>query len=206
MRIRAAVLTTGLLLVPVMGWAQAPEERIDQALDRAEATGIPSFLLENKIAEGRAKGVPADRLADAVERRLSALDHAREVMGRGAGDLDGTQLAVGADALASGVSEEVLAEIAATTPRERRAVAVAALAHLVEQEVVPEEALAQVQAALGREAPGLGGLPGVAGPPSGLLIPGMGGPPSGVGPGERGPPERPGQGGPPGGGGGGAGG
>ena len=197
---------TGLLVaVPSPAWAQDAEERIDGALAQAEEAGLPTSLLESKVAEGRAKGVPMDRIATAVEQRLAGLSRAQEVMGRGATDLDEAQLAVGADALGSGVSESVLQEIAATTPRERRAVAIAALAHLVEQDMASEQALEQVQAALGRGSAGLGDLPGVAGPPASLPIPGMQGevgPPSGVpGPGQGGPPEdRPPRGGPPGGG------
>ena len=197
---------TGLLVaVPSPAWAQDAEERIDGALAQAEEAGLPTSLLESKVAEGRAKGIPMDRIATAVEQRLAGLSRAQEVMGRGATDLDEAQLAVGADALGSGVSESVLQEIAATTPRERRAVAIAALAHLVEQDMASEQALEQVQAALGRGSAGLGDLPGVAGPPASLHIPGMQGevgPPSGVpGPGQGGPPEdRPPRGGPPGGG------
>lgn len=202
-----AMVATLLFLTPVLLWAQdpqeprAPQERIDAAFERVEGAGVPTSLLESKVAEGRAKGIPMDRIAQAVENRAEALERAREVMARGAPDVDAPQIAVGADALGAGVSEAVLEEIATSAPRERRSVAVAALTHLVAHDVAPEDALQQVQAALDREIPGLGHLPGVAGPPSGLVLPGMGGPPAGIpGPGQVGPPSgvpSPGQGGGP---------
>jgi hypothetical protein len=179
MKIRAMTLMTGLLLLPVAGWAQAPQERIEAALTQALESGIPVALLESKIAEGRAKGVPMDRIAMAVEQRLQGLTRARNAMGRGADDLDAAQISVGADALGAGVSEAVLEEIAATTPQERRTVAVAALTHLVGQGIVPEQALIRVTEALARGPGGLSTIPGFAGPPAGLPAPVPVGPPGG---------------------------
>jgi len=194
------------MLIPVAGWAQAPQERIDEALAQAREAGIPEALLESKIAEGRAKGVPMDRIAAAVENRFQALTRARDVMGRGAQDLDAAQISVGADALGAGVSEAVLEEISSTTPQERRTVAVAALTHLVGQGIVPEQALARVNEAMARGPGGLSGIPGFAGPPADLPTPEGVGPPRGrpgegpgdarVGPPGKGPPGK----GPPGGG------
>lgn len=179
MKIHSMALVAGLLLLPSGMLAQAPQERIEAALVRAQEAGIPVALLESKVAEGRAKGVSMDRIAAAVERRLEGLSHAREVMARGAPDLDAAQISVGADALGAGVSEAVLEEIASTTPRERRTVAVAALTHLVGQGIVPEQALARVHEALARGPGGLSSIPGFAGPPPGLPTPEHVGPPGG---------------------------
>jgi hypothetical protein len=126
-----------LALLPLAVTAQSPEERIHQAMTRAQEVGIPVSLLESKMAEGHAKGVPLDRIAMAIETRLQALERARDVMGRGAEDLDAAQISVGADALGAGVSEEVLQEMAASSGGERRAVAVAALTQLVLQGSFP---------------------------------------------------------------------
>lgn len=189
-----AALAAALVLMPALGSAQAPQDRIDEALARAAETGIPLSLLESKLAEGTAKGVPLERIAMAVENRFEALTRAREVMARGAPDLDAAQISVGADALGAGVDEAVLEEIAATTPQERRTVAVAALTHLVGEGIVPEQALIQVQEALARGAGGLAGIPGFAGPPADLPVPEAVGPPQGgpgdarVGPPGKGPP------------------
>jgi hypothetical protein len=202
MRTHTLTLLIVLALVPTAGWAQSPEEQIETALSQALEVGIPVSLLESKIAEGKAKGIPMDRIAMAVEQRLEGLTRAQEVMGLGADDLDAAQISVGADALGSGVSEAVLAEIAGTTPPDQRAVAVAALTHLVGQGIVPEAALLRVQGALAQGPEGLANIPGFAGPPAGLPIPegaGPGGGPQGGG-GQVGPPSSvpaPGQGGPP---------
>ena len=52
--------------------AQEPQQRIAAALDRARAAGLPVELLESKLAEGRAKNVPLDRIAAAIEARPDA--------------------------------------------------------------------------------------------------------------------------------------
>jgi len=168
-----------LALLPLAVTAQSPEERIHQAMTRAQEVGIPVSLLESKMAEGHAKGVPLDRIAMAIESRLQALERARDVMGRGAEDLDAAQISVGADALGAGVSEEVLQEMAASSGGERRAVAVAALTQLVLQGVLPQEALHRVQAALARGPAALANLPAQAGA-GGAFIPKGAGPPAGT--------------------------
>lgn len=167
-----------------------PEERIEAALERAKAAGIPVALLESKLAEGRVKGYPADRIATAVERREQALIRARETMRRVNVDPDAATMAMGADALESGVSEAVLQSIAETAPQERRAAAVAVLTQLVQAGQAPEQALHRVREALGRGPEYLGRLPGHAaiarerrGPPDGVGGPGAGG---GAGPGVSG--------------------
>jgi hypothetical protein len=195
------------LLTPAVLGAQMPEERIESAMVRAHDAGIPVWLLESKVQEGQAKGVPMDRIAAAVEARLAGLSRAAAAMEGVPGGVDAAQLGVGADALESGVSDAVLAEIAASAPGEHRAVAIAALTHLVLQGTVPAQALERVQAALARGPEALANLPGAAGgPPFGMPVPGRGGPPEGVqtgppgsipAPGQGRPPSPPGGGGPP---------
>jgi len=198
-------------LLPAAGHAQSPDERIGSAMTRAQEAGIPVWLLENKIQEGQAKGVPMDRIAAAVEARLNGLSRAATAMEGAPGGVDAGQLSVGADALGAGVNEAVLAEMAASAPGEHRAVAIAALTHLVQQGTVPAEALLRVQDALARGPGALANLPGAGGgPPFGTPVPGRQGPPEGVGtggppawvpaPGQGGPPAPPAGGGPPGGG------
>jgi hypothetical protein len=199
---------------PAMAQVQPPQDRIDTALARARQVGIPVALLDSKMAEGKAKGIPMERIAEAVERRLDALERASGVM-KGHDAVGEAELGVAAHALESGVSEAVLQAVAESAPRERRAVAIAALTYLVDLGHVPAEALARVQDALARgpeallnlpaEAGRRGGGPGVppagggpaaaAGPPGGLPPPGgesqgarPGGPPAGVPAGGRGRP------------------
>src|SRR5690606_13381314 len=57
--------------------AQTPEADVQRALERAVQAGIPVELLQSKVDEGRAKGVPMDRIAGAVERRLAVLQRVR---------------------------------------------------------------------------------------------------------------------------------
>jgi hypothetical protein len=191
-----AALITALVTLPMAAMAQTPEQRIDTAKNHAEQAGVPVSLLESKIAEGRAKGVPLDRIATAVESRLRSLEQARSAMKRAANDVDAAQLSVGADAIGAGVSEAVLEKITASTGRDRRAVAVAALTQLVSQGVAPEAALLRVQDALaqGPQAlanlaaqsrggqssgtrgvnPGAGSTPRTSGPPAAVPAPGQG--------------------------------
>jgi hypothetical protein len=200
MKTRIPMLLSLLVLMPAGVMAQTAEERIDAAFVQAEEAGIPVSLLESKIAEGHAKGIPMDQIAMATEQRLKGLARARDAMARGADDLDAAQVSVATDALGNGVSEAVLEEIANTTPRERRTVALAALAHLVEEGIAPAEALARVNDALERNVDALARQPAVAEILANLPAPVEVGPPASVTPGQREAPQRPTPRGPPGGG------
>ena len=126
---------------------QPPQDRINTALARAKQVGIPVSLLESKIAEGKAKGVSLERIAAAIERRESNLEHASQVLKGVQGTAD-ADLAVAADALESGVSDAVLKAVSEAAPRDRRAVAIAALTQLVQMGHASDVALARVREAL----------------------------------------------------------
>jgi len=161
MTFRMAVVIVALALtgtVATYAQVQPPQERIDTALSRARQVGIPVSLLENKIAEGKAKGVSQERIAAAIERREAVLERASQAL-RGEADA-AASLAVGADAIESGVNEAVLKAVAANAPRDRRNVAIAALTQLVQQGQVPEAALERVRDALKRGPDALTNLPG----------------------------------------------
>lgn len=131
--------------------SQGADARVSAALETAVEAGIPVTLLERKVAEGRAKGVPMTRIAAAVENRLEALLHAQSVMQRAR--LESTtegELSLAADAVQAGVSEGALLEITRKAPQERRAVAVAVLADLVALGHASENALARVTAAMNK--------------------------------------------------------
>lgn len=180
------LLVFGAMLVPASLAAQDADERIQAALSQAEEAGIPTALLENKVKEGQAKGIPMDRIADAVQRRADGLARAQQALA-GTPDVGSDDLSVAADALESGVSEAVLTELANTAPRERRSVAIAALTYLVNADRAPQEALDRVVEALARGPAALENLPAQAhGPPADV------GPPDGV----PGPGDAPGRGGP----------
>jgi hypothetical protein len=149
---RILLIAACLLFAPLSLGAQGqgdPAQRIEAARRRAEATGIPVSLLDLKVAEGRAKGIPADRIAGAVEIRLSLLARAREAMaGSGRAALTAADLSAGADALGAGVSAEALGSLSRTAPGDRRAVAIAVLAQLVQEGDRSDRALERVRLAL----------------------------------------------------------
>lgn len=203
------LLWLALLALPAAAHTQDPQQRIDAVRRRAEAAGIPVALLDSKVAEGRAKGVPIERIAVAVERRFAVLGRAREAMAaapRGA-PVSAADLSVGADALEAGVEPAVLGRLAVAAPADRRAVAIVALTELVSLGESSERALARVTSALQRGPDALRRLPGEAAaergrgngnaPPgqskgrqNGARGRGQGGPPAAV----PGPTERPGRG------------
>jgi hypothetical protein len=140
------------------------DARVHAALETALEAGIPVSLLERKIAEGKAKGVPMDRIAAAVEARLEALTKASDALAKaGLARPSEGDLSVAADAVQGGVSATALATISQTAPQDRRAVAIAVLTELVALGHTPESALEQVQSALARGPEALANLHGEAG-------------------------------------------
>ena len=161
---RSALIGAALLTVFVRAdaaMAQTAQERIDAATAHAREAGIPVTLLESKVAEGKAKGIPMDRIAAAVERREVAIEKASQAL-RGRPDVGAADLSVGADAIETGVSAAVLKAIADSAPRDRRVVAIAALTELVREGHVPEAALDRVKDALKRGPDALANLPAEA--------------------------------------------
>jgi hypothetical protein len=161
------IVLAALLLFAPLSWAAGqgtPEQRIAAARQRAAAAGIPVSLLDGKVAEGRAKAIPVDRIATAVERRLASLQRARDAMGGGARPpaLTPADLTVGADALDAGVDPAALGRLAREAGADRRTVAIAVLTQLVQEGMASEQALARVTAALARDPDELRRLPGEA--------------------------------------------
>jgi hypothetical protein len=182
----AAALAT---LAPAAMVAQAPADRIEAARARVAAAGIPVELIDARIAEGRAKGVPLARIAEAVERRAASLDRAREALSTaGARRPAHAELAAGADAIEAGVDGASLRAVIQGARDGERPVALAVLGELVRQGMPVGEALARVEAALARRDGALARLPeqaaaarGRGGPPAGAGRPaGVGGAPAGT--------------------------
>jgi hypothetical protein len=155
-----------LLALPLSAGAQTgdPGQRIDAARRAALTAGIPVALLDGKVAEGQAKGVPMDRIAAAVERRLASLARAREAMGSGprGAPVTPSDLSVGADAIEAGVTPAALGALTSSVAGDRRAVAIAVLTQLVKAGEPVDHALAQVQSAAGQSADALRDLPAKA--------------------------------------------
>jgi hypothetical protein len=169
MRTRTLFLAAVLALAPVALAAQdstgtagagaGAEARVEAALETALSAGIPVALLERKIAEGKAKGVPMERIAGAVEQRLGALMQARDAMAKAnVGSTTEGELSVAADAVQGGVSQTAIATISRSAPRDRRSVAIAVLTDLVTLGNTSEHAATQVQAALARGPEALANL------------------------------------------------
>ena len=164
MRSKMLCLATVLVLSPAALSAQDTNARVDAALQSALEAGIPVSLLEQKIAEGNAKGVPMERIAAAVEKRLDALTHAQEALSKaGVESATEGELSVAADAVQGGVSQAALAAISQSSSGDNRVVAIAVLTDLVAMGHVPEEALTRVQEALARGPEALANLPAQAG-------------------------------------------
>lgn len=173
MRRNACYLTALLAIAPAAIMAQdstsaagstSADARVHAALEHAVSAGIPVSLLERKVDEGKAKGVPMDRIAAAVDARLTALTRARDAMaGAGLTSTTEGELSVAADAVQGGVSATALATIASTAPAERRTVAIAVLTQLVAAGQMSDHALVQVQTALARGPEALANLGGQAG-------------------------------------------
>jgi hypothetical protein len=140
------------------------DARVTATLDHAMSAGIPVALLQRKVDEGKAKGVPMDRIAIAVENRLTALTRAREAMlSAGITHTTEGQLSVAADAVQAGVSQAALVAVGRSAPEERRTVAIAVLTQLVASGQLPDQAVAHVQAAIARGPEALANLGATAG-------------------------------------------
>ena len=160
MRKILTIVGLAAVLAPAAVRAQTPDEQIRRSLERAEQAGVPVALLQSKVDEGRAKGIPAARIAAAVAHRLEVLEHVHDRLEDR--NLDAAELGVAADAAQAGVSDEVLASLTEKAPRGRRAVALATLTQLVQQGHAPEEALQRVTEALERGPDALLNLPAQA--------------------------------------------
>jgi hypothetical protein len=159
-----AVLVPTMLLMPAVlraqgasaaaqgqaqGQARTPQARIDAAMSAAAKANVPAELVKSKIAEGEAKRVPPERIAAAVEARVTSLVRASETMKRAGVAIESAgELAVTADALDAGVGESAVVRVTREAPAERRTVAIAVLADLVRLGNASDRALARVSAAV----------------------------------------------------------
>jgi hypothetical protein len=179
------------LAMPVSLAAQDPGARIRAAEARTSAAGIPVSLLEMRVAEGKAKGIPMDRIASVVERRATTLLDAKAAMDPASARLTAAELGAGADALERGVDGASLRTVIQQARSEDRAVAIAVLTYLHGEGGLPvNQALARVTQALKKGPGALRDLPAQAAAERGNR--GRGGPAANPGAGRgrgQGPPE-----------------
>jgi hypothetical protein len=150
------------------------EARIEAARQRVAASGLPVVLLDQRIAEGRAKGVPLNRIAEVVERRANALLAAGNALRPTVAAPSAAELGAGADAVEAGIPADALRRVIADARSDDRAVALAVLTFLHSQRGLPvETALERVREAAARGPAALRDLParaaaarGGAGPPA----------------------------------------
>lgn len=170
MKSRLAVALASLMVVPTLlvaqetgsggqakgeaqSQAQTPQARIDAALSAAASARIPVELVKSKIAEGEAKRVPQERIATAVEARVKSLTRASQAMQRADIEVQNAgELAVTADALDAGVSENAVIRVSRDAAPDRRTVAIAVLTDLVRLGNASERALTRVSSALSTSA------------------------------------------------------
>jgi hypothetical protein len=169
MRSKTLCLAAALIFAPAAllaqdsttaaGPAAGADARINTALSTALDAGIPVSLLERKIAEGKAKGVPMERIAAAVQQRLDALTQAHDALLKaGLQSTTEGELSVAADAVQGGVSQSALVAISQRAPDESRAVAIAVLTDLVALGHASDQALSRVEGALARGPEALANL------------------------------------------------
>jgi hypothetical protein len=180
------------LLLPGMAAAQTAEARIEAARARALQSGLPVALIDERIAEGLAKGIPAERIAIAVERRATSMMSARQAMRAANIEATTAMLAAGADAVEAGISEQAIRRVMVGARAADRPVALAVLTYLHRDRGIPldraldavTEAMARGPDAL-RDLPARAGAPGRADGAAGPRRP-SGGPPAAVpAPGQR---------------------
>lgn len=143
------VLLTMLAVPPALS-AQTPEERIEAARARVTAAGIPDSLLNGRVALGKARGIPMERIAASVERRASALKTAKHAMGGPARELTPADLNAGADAVQAHVPVAMLRTLTDLAHGADRPVAIAVLAQLHRDGLPAAEALERVTKALAK--------------------------------------------------------
>lgn len=147
-------------LLPAWARAQTPDERIDNARATLDRAGLPVELLDDRVAEGRAKSIAAPRIAEAVERRAAALLDARAALAPLDAEISRAELAAGADAVEAGLPQNAIRQVASRARAEDRPVALAVLTFLHDEQGLPvDEAVARVTEALGQGPDALRNLP-----------------------------------------------
>lgn len=134
--------------------------RIQEAVTKARDAGVPAGPVLDKALEGIAKGVPAARLAPAVEAYAERLARAAAVLGEGPPP---AEIVAAADALGRGVPEGQLRAVRRVAGPEDRAIALVVLGDLVEMGVPADRAAGAIRDAIaaGRGGETLLHLPGL---------------------------------------------
>ncbi len=162
-----ATLVVILAAFPTLLSAQSADSRIQAAIERISSAGLPADLLDVRVAEGRAKGVPDQQIADVIERRAEALITASGALSGLAPAISPTDLTAGADAVEAGIPAAAIRQVAQEARSEDRSVAISVLTYLYRERALPlDVAIGDVLAALERGPGALRELPAAAGQPA----------------------------------------
>lgn len=160
----------------------AVADPLEPLVRQAQADGLPADALVSRALEGRAKGVPEDRIVRAVSAYATQLEASKRAVAAGGRAPSAGEIEAGALALGLGAREADVSALARQAPSGRSlTVPLAVMGSLIARGLPSDAALGRVQASLmerqtDRE---LMGLPG-GGPPAGVT---PGGPPPWAGPG-----------------------
>ena len=139
-----------LLLAPLHAAAQTPAQRIEAVRARMAQLRVPVELIDTKVAEGRAKAVPMDRIAAAVERRGAGLATAQAALARPGRPAERAELSAGADAVDAGIDAGSIRAAVQAAPAGHGAIALAVLTQLHLQGMPVDRALEMVRRAAAR--------------------------------------------------------
>jgi hypothetical protein len=101
-------------------YSEAEKESIITFFDLAESAGIPHELLLPKLEEGIAKGIPAQRVLEALRRESENLQRTRSMLANSGGEqllADPASWARTANLLAMGISEAQIQRLVALCGR-----------------------------------------------------------------------------------------
>jgi hypothetical protein len=151
----AVLAVFAALALPRAAAAQEPapaNAAVDATLGAARAERLPTRPVEDRVAEGRAKGAGEAQVAAAAARALGELRAARTALVRGGHPLpDDAAVALGAQLVARGYTPAQLETVAHESRDGRRLLAAFdALASLQARGVAADTALARVEARLAR--------------------------------------------------------
>jgi hypothetical protein len=122
--------------------------RIQASYQHAAQIGIPTALLENKVAEGQAKGVSQAQIATAVEHRLELLQSSRTALMSNGQAASAAEMNAGADAIAAGATLTSLLEVRSASGAQTGAGALTLLARFVQSGEASGSAVAHVETLL----------------------------------------------------------
>lgn len=126
------------------------QQRIDIVVRDFDRRGLPTELLRAKVAEGKAKGATAPRIADAVALLAARVDSVARLL---APTVTVPELHAGAEALAVGVSAPSLRTIRVAAGQRSAEPYFLFVIRLMRRGVTQDQAVRAARALIGRQVP-----------------------------------------------------